>query len=346
MKGIVVDIDGLKAVAMTDDGEITMLPEGQYTLGQEVYITAESEWKTVRTASRGAADRRRLRQRIASIAAAFAVGLAGMGTYAYASPYGVVSLDVNPSIEYTINRFDRVLSVEMVGMEDENDTLELSSLKNKKLDDAVSDTLTKLDQAEYFDEDTNYVVMAANTKNDDHTAMITARMDNLVNDFNDRRAVVENVEAPEAPSVPEIKSVSVSVSEDDVQRAKEFDTTPGKLWLVEKVSEGEGLELQDEEFEEMLQMPVRDIVDGPGGGKLPSGRPESGGPGFAPDGEAPAVPDGEVFEGPDGSGFEAPDGDVPEAGAPEGEGFGGPSQDGFGGPEGEGPGQGPQDGNN
>ena len=314
MKGIVVDIDGKKAAAMTDDGDFVMLPEGVYTLGQEVEIRSASEWQTVAVKKPVANTRRSLRQRVAAVAAAVAISFAGAGTYAYATPYGVVSLDVNPSIEYTINRFDRVLSAETVGLDDAESGLDLSGLKNKTIDAAVSETLEQLESAEYFSEESNYVVMAASTKNDEHTAKVTERMDSVVSDFNEKRG--RDIQAGQPEGQPdnapkqEIKAVSVVVSEEDAERAKELDTTPGKLWLVEKVrdAESEVRDVPDEEFREMLQMPVKDIVEGPGGGHFPGERQE--GPGMGEGGRPPVDdrPDGGMPEGPRGGPEGMPDG--------------------------------------
>ena len=48
----------------------------------------------------------------AAAAASAAVVLAcSVGAYAYTVPCSYVSLDVNPSLEFSLNRFDRVLSV-------------------------------------------------------------------------------------------------------------------------------------------------------------------------------------------------------------------------------------------
>ncbi len=270
MKGIVVDIDGKKAAAMTDDGDFVMLPEGTYEIGQEVEIpaqAAEDEWQAVDNRKSSAArradkgSRSRALRRIASIAAAFAVVFAGIGTYAYASPYGVVSLDVNPSIEYTINRFDRVLSAESVG-DSAAESIDLSGLKNKKIDAAVSQTLGRLDEAEFLEGDRNYVVMAASTKSESHTAEVTSRMDSIVAEFNEQRALKAG--ADHAADISEIKALSVSVSEEEAERARTLDTTPGKLWLVKAVRSG-AEELDGDDLLEWLSLPVRQIIESPDG---------------------------------------------------------------------------------
>jgi len=272
MKGIVVDIDGKKAAAMTDDGAFVMLPEGVYVLGQEVEIAAEAaetEWKEIRPV-KSVSRSRKVWQRAVSIAAALAIAFVGVGTYAYATPYGVVSLDINPSIEYTINRFDRVLSVENKSVDSEI-SIDLSGLKNSKIDSAVSKTLEQLAESEYLSDSDNYVVMAASTKDDAHTEQVTSRMDTIVADFNERRSLQESSNGNRSS---ELRAVSVGVSEADARRAEQLNTTPGKLWLIEQaIGEGDE-EIDDDDILEMLKLPVREIVEGPGRGRLAEDFPE------------------------------------------------------------------------
>ena len=99
MKAVIVDLRGGQAAALCDDGRVIKLADPGYSLGQIVELH-ERRRRTPRWV------------RWASTAAAAALLLVGAGGgAAWAMPYGVVSLDVNPSLEYTINRFDYVLRV-------------------------------------------------------------------------------------------------------------------------------------------------------------------------------------------------------------------------------------------
>ena len=116
MKAVVLEIRKDKAAVMTKDGQILKIRNKHYNIGQELNITADVTFM----------------RRFAPLAgtAAAALVFLGSGAYAYAMPYGVVSLDVNPSIEYTINRFDRVLSV--TGINDDGRDI-LSEIDNKSI---------------------------------------------------------------------------------------------------------------------------------------------------------------------------------------------------------------------
>ena len=268
MKGIVVDIDGRRAAAMSDDGQILPLPEGEYVLGQSVDLPQEMRAEEVREARRAGRGGRPALRRAAAAAAAAAVIAAGAGGYAYASPYGVVSLDVNPSIEYTINRFDRVLEVQSVGDEDGDlaEALDLTVLRHKTIDDAVSETLALLDDAAYFEGENNYVVLTAGTKDETHTAAVAQRMDSVAEAFNELKK--EQAKAAEEQALLQVRSIPVT--ENAVEQAKEMETTAGKLWLVEQTvfTEEDAYDLED--IWEMIHLPVREIVDDYGGGFFPA----------------------------------------------------------------------------
>ncbi|MEZ4629035.1 MAG: hypothetical protein R2912_13440, partial [Eubacteriales bacterium] len=100
---VIVDIRGAYAAALTAGGEYIRVRNDGYEIGQPI---------SLRRAAHTAGRRARI-SALASVAAGFLLLLFG-GFTGYVAPAGVVSLDVNPSIEYTINCFDRVLSVSAV----------------------------------------------------------------------------------------------------------------------------------------------------------------------------------------------------------------------------------------
>ena len=128
IKVVVLDVTGNEATVMTDDGDIMGIRNRGYDIGQEINIK-----KTAGTLAT------KVYRFMPAVAAAAAVILLVAGIRVYATPYGTVSLDVNPSIEYTINRFDRVLNVSGVN-EDGNNILaqmDPDALINKDIEDAV-----------------------------------------------------------------------------------------------------------------------------------------------------------------------------------------------------------------
>ena len=84
--------------------------------------------------------------------AAVLVVLLSIGSWAYASPYTFVSLDVNPSIEFTLNRFNRVIDVKAINDDGSEILVSLKNdIMNNSIDDAVAETVEKIKENGYFD---------------------------------------------------------------------------------------------------------------------------------------------------------------------------------------------------
>ena len=100
MKAVIVGIKDGFASALSDDGCVKRIKNSNYAVGQVIQISE---------------PRRKYTRKLAVFTASAAACLVfSFGTWVYASPYSYVSLDVNPSIEYTLNRFDRVLRVKAI----------------------------------------------------------------------------------------------------------------------------------------------------------------------------------------------------------------------------------------
>ena len=90
--------------------------------------------------------------RLAAAAACVLLLLTGAGGWACFTPTSTVSIDVNPSLELNVNRFDRVVSVTGVNQEGQAlaDTLDLTFLPCAS---AVEQVLDSPDLAGYLEED-------------------------------------------------------------------------------------------------------------------------------------------------------------------------------------------------
>ena len=84
--------------------------------------------------------------------------LAGAGAYSvYNRPVSYISIDVNPSIEFAINRFDRVVSVKGYNM-DGQDILQHVSLKNISYMQAIERLLQDTYYSQFLNQDSRLVV--------------------------------------------------------------------------------------------------------------------------------------------------------------------------------------------
>ena len=69
------------------------------------------------------------------------------------TPLSLVSLDVNPSLQYTLNRLGLVLSVEAVNGDGDELLQEVGTLNNRSIEDAISSTVKQIAEDGYFEGD-------------------------------------------------------------------------------------------------------------------------------------------------------------------------------------------------
>lgn len=156
MDAVIVDLKGKKAAALDENGNVIKIPNANYAIGQKIRLQAVSQKRVPSL------------KRIGTVAAAAALILSiGTGT-AYAMPYGTVSLDADAAIEYTINRFDRVLSVRALNEEGEAVLADLDghSLRFRPVEEAIN---TTLEQEELSREGAPAVQITTKTRDEHHT---------------------------------------------------------------------------------------------------------------------------------------------------------------------------------
>jgi hypothetical protein len=233
MNAYILEINGRHAAALTEDGRFVRVKNKNYFVGQSVQLNERKE-----------ETKQRVRySALASMAAGFALLLFG-GFAGYNAPVGVVSLDVNPSIEYTINCFDRVLSIEGVNEDGSRIISEMNSenLINQPVSEAVEATILQLRESGYLMEQTdNDVVLSASALTLTHANALANRLEQLVMQQGD------------------LQVTSVSVSKSEVQQAHALGTSAGKLYLIERLQQATGT---DEAFDpkDWLNTPVREII--------------------------------------------------------------------------------------
>lgn len=234
MKAVVVEIRDEFASVLSDDGCILKTKNQKYEIGQVIQLTKP-----------GMNIMKKLTMISASAAAVLVLGI---GSWAYASPYSYVSLDVNPSIEYIVNRFDRVLKINAVNDDGEEilNTIGLKEMKNKNIRAALSETVEQIQEAGYFkNQEEGGIMIATSAPDQDKAEELAVELQNAIEE--------KIVQSNEAVTVE-----TISVSKTRVNEARELGVTPGKLNLVEKLQESaSGEEIS---IEEWLNKPVKDIM--------------------------------------------------------------------------------------
>lgn len=172
MKVVIVDLKGRYAAALAENGEVKRIVNNHYEIGQEIELYDIKEVRQPRFAPR-------VIRRVVAVAAAVIVLAVGSMATAYAIPYGTVSLESDPSIEYTINCFDYVIGVK--ALNDDGDAvlneIDESKLRHHRIEDAIDTTVRQMEKDGYPDAENGSVAINVNTPDND-------RSDRMKDDLN------------------------------------------------------------------------------------------------------------------------------------------------------------------
>jgi hypothetical protein len=235
MKSVVVEIKNNFAAVLSDDGTITKVKNKRYVVGQTIELAGNNTNHIMK---------------YASLAASIAILIFGISGFTiYKLPYSYVSVDVNPSITFTLNRFDRVLAVKAIN-DDGYDILQelpLNELKNKTVKIALSKTISQIADSGYFDmQDKDGILIATSGKN-------ATKSQELAD------TLKESIDTELEQIDPNVDIESIAVSQERLQQAEELGITPGKLNLIESLKDISN----DPEFsiEEWSQKSVKEIMN-------------------------------------------------------------------------------------
>lgn len=150
MHAIVMEKKKRICAVLCDDGCFRKIA-GNFDVGQEISVIADS---STTCHIRGKKNRHQSMYRLflPYAAAALIIIAAGLSyMYETALAYSYVTVDVNPSIEYTLNRLNRVINVTALNDDATSIVENLNgSIKNKSLSDALSETVAVLQENNYL----------------------------------------------------------------------------------------------------------------------------------------------------------------------------------------------------
>lgn len=173
MNGLVMEVNRGQMVVLTDSGEFVRLKyDGVSAIGDSVRCkTAVKPW-----ANFGALPVRRAAAAFASLLLAASVGL---GAYGYSQPFGVVNIDVNPSVALTYNWFSRVIAAEALNADGEALLTEIGDLHNVPVTEAADSVIQAVSESGYLaPELANIVFVAVSDKRGDARAdALAARLE-------------------------------------------------------------------------------------------------------------------------------------------------------------------------
>ena len=129
MRAVIVDIRKNTAAMLSDDGSIIKVRNRNYSIGQEVDAGMTTKIMSIKATI--------------ALAAASLLFSIGLGTSSYYLPTKYVSMDINPSVEYSVNMFNRVIDAEGVNEDGIRllEQLNIKDLKNKRIEEALNMTI-------------------------------------------------------------------------------------------------------------------------------------------------------------------------------------------------------------
>ena len=209
MKAIIVEVKGKHAAVLTDDGVVSKIKNRNYVIGQEIVIKNNNNLIKI------------------AASAAAAIMIFVTPAWAYLTPYSYVSLDVNPSFEFSINRFDRVLTVKAInddGGELSKD-INIDGLKNKEIQNAVKSVLSELKNQGYIVEGEGSVIVAASSKTQDKTDMLSEKLRAAVKEEVGKRQETEETEETEVKTIKSPEEPKKTEESEDIEKSLKIQET-------------------------------------------------------------------------------------------------------------------------
>lgn len=180
-------------------------------------------------------------RRWVAAAAVFVLAVLGGGFYAAQTPGGVATLDANPSIELTVNKLGRVLSVRARNA-DAQVVLDELELRNQPLQTAADAIVTELQADGYVSADTNSILVTVEAGKGDARLRdrLAAAVEDAQTDCGLEPAVLAQVLEPDSALEAEAAAMGVSA---------------GKAMLIRQIS-AQVEELTDDA---LAVLPINDL---------------------------------------------------------------------------------------
>src|SRR5690554_3024953 len=161
----------------------------------------------------------------------------------FSLPANSLTVDINPSIEITTNRLDKVISVEPLN-KDAEDLLDNFTLKDKDLDSVVNDLVDLMILTGHISGGNDNLVMISVDDDNADSALLT-KVNQLIAAYLDNK----QVEAT-------LLSQSIPVNSENRELASENAISPGKLELIKKIMARE----ESLSLEQLKSISLREIL--------------------------------------------------------------------------------------
>ena len=258
MKAVVLEIRNGFAAALRDDRVVVKIRR-KCSVGDVIEIN-EKEGST----SRG---RYRFMRSAAAAAAALVLIGGGAGTYTYQTAFACsyVSLDINPSIDFVLNRMDKVISVDALNEDAEPvvEILEEEGVRGDSLEEALEKTQTILIENNYITEDElDYVLINVASDSDKRKEKLGKAANQVFG---------QNEES--------VQLVVTEGTTKEHEKAAEFGISSGRyseIKAITGITGGDGKEPDESQVKEFRDFSVRDLMIRSGDIKMPESQPQAG----------------------------------------------------------------------
>lgn len=275
MKAIVMEVKDGYAAVLREDGVFEKIKRdcsvGETIELEAAGLKAPGATASAVTASSGQTNVRKTaakklsfpgaRNLVAAAAAALFI-VSGVGYQKMSvEAYSYVTVDVNPSIEYTLNRMNQVINVEAVNEEAEEIVAQLKAadINHKSLSDNMEETENLLKEAGYITDDEDYILMNVVSRNDSHKERIEDEVNKFAKD----------------PGREKDTFVITEGTTEDRTHAREYRMSTGRFCEIQR--------MDDPDFETFRKRPVEELMLGSGrimrrGGVSEDSAPEDSSP--------------------------------------------------------------------
>lgn len=180
-------------------------------------------------------------RRWVAAAAVFLLAVLGGGFYAVQTPDGVATLDANPSIELTVNKLGRVLSVRACNA-DAQVVLDELELRNQPLQTAADAIVAELQADGYVSADTNSILVTVEAGKGD--ARLCSRLASAVEDAQSDCGLAPAVLAQVLEPDPALEADAAAMG-----------VSAGKAMLIRQIS----AQVEDLTGEALAVLPINDL---------------------------------------------------------------------------------------
>lgn len=173
---------------------------------------------------------------------ALIVGVVGINVYN--KPCETVTIDVNPSIELVINRFDRVIEINF-NNDDANEIYNDIKFKNKKIDVALEKCYESLLENGYLDnEDSNMIIVSGYSHKDSFSDEKLGELYNVLEDENIKHNIKCSIELNK-------------VTEEMKKFALDNNITVGKAKVIDMILDEDVFD--EETFDNLVDLSMQEL---------------------------------------------------------------------------------------